>query len=70
MSVESSVGKLKRTEKDLRRKWNDMKLVWRDENSRRLERDVISPLLARIRTTELAMGRMAAMLRSARRDCE
>lgn len=70
MSIESSVSKLTRVEKDLRRTWGEIAALWRDDNSRRFEQTVISPLITRLRTTSMAMGRMATALRKARQDCE
>ncbi len=70
MSVESSAGKLKQVEKDLSRLWSETRLFWRDENSRRFEREVIEPLLVKLRATQTAMGRIAVVLRSVRRDCQ
>ncbi len=70
MSAESSAGKLKQVERDLLRLWNETRLFWRDENSRRFEKEVIEPLLTKLRATQSAMGRIAVVLRNARRDCE
>jgi len=70
VSVESSAGKLKQVEKDLSRLWSETRLFWRDENSRRFEREVIEPLLVKLRATQTAMGRIAVVLRSVRRDCQ
>jgi hypothetical protein len=70
MSVTAGLGKIRRAAKDLRGHWNDAKVFWHDENSRRFEERHIVPFLARLRTVELTMGHMAAVLQKARRDCE
>lgn len=70
MSVTAGVGKLRKATKDLRIQWREAQTAWRDENSRRFEEKYIAPLLARARTTELTMARMATVLQNVRHDCE
>jgi hypothetical protein len=70
MSVSASLGKLREARKDLRVRWAEVTESWRDENSRRFEERYLTPLTARIRQVELAMGHMAAILQKARHDCE
>jgi hypothetical protein len=69
MSVTAGLGRLRRAAKDLRTQWGEVKTVWHDENCRRFGENHIEPLLARLRTVELAMGHIAAVLQRARHDC-
>ncbi len=70
MSVNSALGKLRRAEKDMRLQWIEVKGHWSDQNSRRFEQRYIAQLLARLRTTELAMGHIATVLQKVHHDCE
>ena len=70
MSVTSGQGNLRQTGKDLRARWIEAKASWHDQNSRRFEEKYLVPLLGRLRTVELAMGHMAAVLRKVHGDCE
>ncbi len=69
MSVNSGHGALKRARKDLLACWDETKQDWRDENRRHFEEQVLTPLLARLRTAEAAMGHMEAVLNKIRVDC-
>ena len=70
MSVNSGLGKVHRASVDLGVKWDEIKSVWRDQNSRKFEEDILTPLLARLRAAEAAMGQMEDTLYKLRRDCE
>ena len=68
--MNAGLGKLRRAAKDLRAQWSEVRLAWHDENTRRFEQKHVVPLLARLRTVELAMGHIATVLQKARHDCE
>lgn len=70
MSVIAGLGKLRRSAKDLRIQWSEVKVAWRDDNTRRFEERYIAPLLSRLRMVELTMGHMATILQKVRHDCE
>jgi hypothetical protein len=70
MSANAGLGKLKQAAKDLRVQWDETRGAWRDENCEQFEERVITPLLNRVRTVELALGHMAAVLQQVRHDCE
>ena len=70
MSVTAGLGKLEKAEKELRRRWAEVRTSWYDRNSDAFDENYVAPLLARLRTVELVMGNMATTLQKARRDCE
>ena len=70
VSASSSLGQLIQAAKDLRRQWSVVQEHWRDDNCRRFEQKYLTPLLARQRRVEVALGHMASILQHARRDCE
>ena len=70
MSTNAGLGKLKQATKDLRAQWSETHAAWHDENSRHFEERYLIPLLARVRTVELALSHMAAVLQEVRHDCE
>lgn len=70
MSTSAGIGKLKQATKDLRAQWNETRAAWHDENSQRFEERYVLPLLARVRSVELALSHMAAVLQEVRHDCE
>ena len=70
MSVNAALGKLKTATKDLSGKWREAQEAWHDENSRHFEAKYLAPLLARIRSVELAMAHLSSVLQQARHDCE
>ena len=70
MSTSAGLGKLKQAAKDLRMQWNETQAAWHDENSQRFEERYVIPLLARVRTVELALSHIAAVLQEVRHDCE
>ena len=69
MSVNAACGKLKRASKDLLVRWDETRLLWYDENSRKFEDNHLRPLMAALRTAEIAMGNMDETLGRVRRDC-
>jgi hypothetical protein len=69
MSVNAGRGKLREGSKRLQARWKEIRVVWRDENSRRFEETLMEPLLSSIRTSEMAMEHMEAVLQRVRRDC-
>ena len=69
MSVNAGHGKLRRASKDFSTRWHATKAVWRDENCERFEATFITPLLSRLRATEMTMGHMAAVINKVRHDC-
>ena len=69
MSVQAGQGKLARASKELLNRWNDTKAVWRDNNSKQFEDKFLNPLMAKLRTTEKAMGHMTEVLSKLKRDC-
>lgn len=70
MSTSAGLGRLKQAAKDLRAQWNETQAAWHDENGQRFEERYIIPLLARVRSVELALSHMAAVLQEVRHDCE
>ncbi len=70
MSVGSGHAKLKRAARDLTSEWREVNRYWRDEVSRRFEKEHLEPILAKLRSAVEAMGHMDAVVNQARRDCE
>ena len=70
MSVTAGLGKMRQAAKDLRWQWAEVQSAWKDENCRRFQENTIEPLLARLRTVELAMGHISSVMQQARHDCE
>jgi hypothetical protein len=69
MSVNAGHAKLREGSKRLQARWKEIRVMWRDENSRRFEETLVEPLLSSIRTGEIAMEHMEAVLHRIRRDC-
>ena len=69
MSVNAGHARLREASKDLLVHWNDIRAVWRDENSQRFEEAWVEPLLSSIRTARIAMEHMETVLQRIRRDC-
>jgi hypothetical protein len=70
MSTAAGLGKLKQAAKDLRAQWEEVRVSWYDQNSRRFEEQHIIPLLSRLRRVEMALTHLAAVLQEVRQDCE
>lgn len=70
MSVVEGKAKLIQAGKNLVADWQQVREAWRDENCRRFEKKYIARLETDIRAAAQAMDHIAAMLGSARRDCE
>ena len=70
MSVSVGQAKLRLASKDLRVRWNETTLSWRDEVSRKFEEAHLKPLLLTLRTAEAALEEMHGVLNQVRRDCE
>ncbi len=70
MSVVEGRAKLIQVGKKLMTDWQQVKEAWRDENCRQFEKKYIAQLETDIRAAAQAMEHIAAMLGSARRDCE
>ncbi len=70
MSVYAGQANLKRASGDLLARWNETRLVWRDDISRKFEERYIDPLVLQLRTAQEAMAHMDSVLGKIRRDCE
>lgn len=70
MSVRSGQAKLNRAAKDLLARWDAIKAIWYDENSRKFEENHLEPLRAKLRSAEVALAHMDAVLNQIRHDCE
>lgn len=70
MSVRTAFGQLEHARKALLAQWEETRRAWTDENARRFEEEVMTPLMSRIRHLELALNQLDVALRKAQRDCE
>ena len=70
MSVRTAFGQLEHARKGLVAQWEETATAWTDDNARRFEEEVMSPLMSRIRQLELALNQLDVALRKAHRDCE
>jgi len=66
-----SVGKAQLNEalSELRIKWDRTRTMWNDPVSASIEKEYLSPLEPRIRSTIAAMTRMQEITAKARREC-
>lgn len=70
MSIGTGHEKLKRVNRELLAEWDLVSRTWRDEVSRRFEKEHLEMILTRLREAGEAMGHMDGMIQRARRDCE
>ena len=70
MSVSGAFGQLEHARKSLMDQWEATRALWTDENSRRFEKNVMTPLMVRVRQMELALNQLDKVLRKVHRDCE
>jgi hypothetical protein len=69
MGTYESQAQLKMAAKELIANWQNLKSSWRDENSRQFEKKYIVLLESELRSAQLAMRRMDAMLNQVRHEC-
>jgi len=69
MSAIESRAKLVQAAKKLKRQWEQARELWRDENCRQFEKDVMEPLEADVRAAVVAFERVGTMLHNAQQDC-
>ena len=70
MSVSGGLSKLKQAAKTLRMEWDEAQTAWRDENAARFEKNVVLPLLTRLRDAETTIANLDTILRELHRDCD
>lgn len=70
MSVSGGLSKLKQAAKTLRLEWDETHTAWRDENAARFEKNVVLPLLTRLRDAESTIANLDTILRELHRDCD
>ncbi len=70
MSLQSAAGKLRHAGQELALRWAAARELWRDDNARRFESEIVENLLTRLRAVEAALTHMDAVLQKVRRDCE
>ena len=66
MSVSAGIGELRDGAKQLRLQWGEVQGAWQDENARRFFENHMAPLLARLRTVELAMSQIGSAVQKSR----
>lgn len=69
MSLYESNARLERSAKDLHRHWRQATDLWRDERAKRVERELLDPLLAATKQAGEAVLRLQQAVNEARRDC-
>jgi hypothetical protein len=69
MSLYSGQASLKRASQDLFAQWEQTRLIWRDDISRKFEERYIEPLVRQIRTAREAIEHMDGVVGKIRRDC-
>lgn len=69
MSLSTGSGKLNRSVKDLRLRWEEAKAHWSDPVSQAFEENHCIPLEEQMRATLRAMDRLARIIDQARLEC-
>jgi hypothetical protein len=70
MSLADSKGTLSRATKDLFARWNDLKIVWSDAQSKAFEETYLLPIEQDVRSALGAMDSMGQTLQKIESDCE
>ena len=70
MSLMESKGTLSKAAKELFARWNDVKGVWSDAQSREFEKTYISQVEQDVRSALGAMDRISQVLQKVENDCE
>ena len=69
MGVHEGSGRIGKAMKELLMQWEETKQVWDDPVSRSFEQRHLIPLQMDLKTATAAMGQMALLLDSIRREC-
>ena len=70
MSLNDSKATLSRAVKDLFARWNDVKEVWSDAQSKELEKTYLQPIEQDVRSAQAAMDHMSHVIQMIENDCE
>ncbi len=70
MSVSESQAKLGEAGKELLIHWQQLKQVWRDDNSRHFEQRYIAAIERELRKSDLALKQMGTMINQCRHECK
>lgn len=69
MSLNSGRTKLASSLKELRARWDRIRMSWDDPVARRFEKEFVAPLEGKVRSGATAMEEMGQLLGQIRRDC-
>jgi len=70
MGANDSYAKLKLAGKNLAVNWQQVKVVWRDQNCMKFEKKYMDPLQTELRTALMAIERVGDILNHIRHDCK
>jgi hypothetical protein len=70
MSLTDSKATLSRAAKDLFARWDEVKEVWGDEQSREFEKDFLSMFEQDVRSALTAMDHMDFVIQRIKQECE
>jgi hypothetical protein len=69
MSVDAAQAKLQHEIRELRARWEQTRLLWRDAVAQEFEENILRDLENDLRATLAAMDHLRTVVRQARSDC-
>jgi len=66
---QTSIGQLQRQTKQLRDKWSETKVQWKDKAARDFEQKYLDPLIPNLKLTLAAVYELAECVEDAEKEC-